>query len=77
MIEIIRSSRFGQPWLDRGFGVRFAEDPMMLTPNVRFGISEVPFYAIGWEQILESSPKERVIKMLYRLQLEQRHYRLQ
>ncbi len=78
MIEIIRDPvDLVKSWLDRGFGVRFAEDPMMLTPNVRFGISEVPFYAIGWEQeYLESSPKERVIKMLYRLQLEhRRHYR--
>ena len=78
MIEIIRHPvDLADAWLRRGFGHRFVDDPMMLTPSVLFGKKAVPFYALGWEQeYLEASGKERVIKMLHGLQLEHRsHYR--
>jgi len=74
MIEIVRDPIDQiDAWSRRDWGRRFCVDPMALTPCIKFNDKAVPFYAHGWEQeYLEAAPMDRIIKMLYTLQLANR-----
>jgi hypothetical protein len=75
MIEIIRDPIDQvDTWWRRGWGTRFSKDPAAYTPSLKFKDTAVPFYAHGWEEdYLEITPMNRIIKMLYHLQLGNRN----
>ena len=55
-------------WLRRGWGSRFGNDPRALTFCVRYRDQDLPYYALGWEELyLSSSPLGRVVRMVARL----------
>ena len=74
MIEIVRNPIDQiDAWWRRGWGTRFCTDPMALTPCFKCKDQAVPHYAHGWgEEYLEMAPMDRIIKMLYKLQIENR-----
>jgi len=74
MIEIIRDPVDQiDAWARRGWGNRYCVDPMSLTPCFKHESHAVPFYAYGWEdEYLKMQPIDRIVKMLYHLQLENR-----
>jgi hypothetical protein len=75
MIEIVRDPIDQiDAWIRRDWGTRYCTDPMALTPCFKCKDQAVPFYAYGWgEEYLEMPPIDRIIKMLYKLQFENRN----
>lgn len=52
-------------WNRRGFGDRFGNDPLQLTMCVQHEGTEVPYLAIGWEDIyITATPLERIVRMI-------------
>jgi len=74
MLEIIRDPIAQiDSWLKRDWGTRYGKDPMALTPCFKYQNEAIPFYAFGWEdEYLEMEPIDRIIKMLYKLQVGNR-----
>ena len=74
MIEIIRNPIDQiDTWWRRGWGTRFGEDPYDMTLCLKVGNRAVPFYALGWEmEYLEMLPMDRIVRMLYELQMKNR-----
>ena len=55
-------------WLRRGWGSRFGNDALAFTFCVRYQDQDLPYYALGWEELyLSSSPLGRVVRMVARL----------
>ena len=55
-------------WLRRGWGDRFGTDPLALTFCFSYKGQDVPYYALGFEELyLDSTPLGRVIHMIARL----------
>ncbi|MDC3234538.1 hypothetical protein OBB02_00665 [Candidatus Puniceispirillum sp.] len=74
MIEVTRDPvDLIDAWRRRNWGTRFGADPMAVTQCIKFKGQAVPFHAHGWEQeYLESSPMDRIIKMLHGIQIANR-----
>jgi hypothetical protein len=74
MIEIIRNPIDQiDAWRRRGWGSRFGEDPYDLTLCFKVKDKAVPFCALGWgEEYLEMAPMDRIVRMLYGLQMRNR-----
>lgn len=52
-------------WLRRGWGTRFGTDPLALTFCIRYQDEDIPYYALGWEDIyLATTPAGRVIRTI-------------
>jgi len=71
MIEILRNPiELVDAWQRRGWGSRFGNDPLSFTPCLNFKGEAIPIHAYGWEEeYIEMTPIDRVIKMLYNLQV--------
>lgn len=69
LVEMIRHPvDIANSWLRRGWGVRFGEDPYALTLSLQVRDREVPYYALGWEEIyLTATPLGRIIRMIQHL----------
>ena len=66
MVEMIRHpvDVVGK-WVGRGYGEFFGVSPLQMTLCVRYHEHDVPYLALGWEDIyLSASPVERVIRMV-------------
>ena len=66
MVEMIRHpvDLIGK-WVRRGYGELFGANPLQMTLCVRYHEQDVPYLALGWEDIyLSASPVERAIRMI-------------
>ena len=66
MVEMIRHpvDLIGK-WMRRGYGELFGVNPLQMTLCVRYQERDVPYLALGWEDIyLSASPVERAIRMI-------------
>lgn len=66
MIEMIRHPvELVDSWMRRGWGTRFGGDPTALTICIEHQGQELPYYALGWEELyVSSTPLGRVIRMI-------------
>lgn len=66
MIEMIRHPvELVDSWMRRGWGTRFGGDPTALTICIEHHGQELPYYALGWEELyVSSTPLDRVIRMV-------------
>ena len=52
-------------WIRRGWGNRYGEDPLAFTFCIRHGDQDLPYYALGWEDVyLSATPQGRVVRMI-------------
>tara|TARA_Y100000590_G_scaffold305906_1_gene345063 strand:+ start:986 stop:1993 length:1008 start_codon:yes stop_codon:yes gene_type:complete len=66
MVEMIRHpvDLIGK-WMRRGYGELFGVNPLHMTLCVRYHEHDVPYLAVGWEDIyLSTNPAERVVRMI-------------